>query len=95
MSIINNVNRLRKLLSREFRVCWIVTIESDASGWSYIFLINRKNQTGRLITIYMPVKHPGETGPKPMIANNEKTERHFICATFIVIYLVDRFLPVG
>jgi hypothetical protein len=32
----------------------------------------------------MPIKQPGEIGPKPIMANREKTAKDFSCAEFIV-----------
>ncbi|OAI05997.1 hypothetical protein A1353_09905 [Methylomonas methanica] len=50
---------------------------------AYIFSIKVLNQRGRSATTYIPIKQPGETGPKPMIANRENTARHFIWDEFI------------
>ena len=31
----------------------------------------------------MPIKQPGDTGPKPITANSVKTKLHLICEEFI------------
>jgi len=36
----------------------------------------------------MPIKQPGDIGPKPIIANTENTQKHIICAEFMVSALV-------
>jgi hypothetical protein len=35
----------------------------------------------------MPIKQPGETGPKPIIAKMPNTQRALICAEFILMFL--------
>jgi hypothetical protein len=38
-----------------------------------------------MITIYIPTKQPGDTGPKPMTAKIENTIKNFNWALFIVL----------
>jgi hypothetical protein len=35
--------------------------------------------------MYMPIRQPGEIGPKPMMANSENTARHWIWALLMLI----------
>jgi len=47
--------------------------------------MSSQNQSGLITNTYMPIKQPGETGPKPMIAKMAKTERHLICVRFMSV----------
>jgi hypothetical protein len=51
----------------------------------YKFPISALNHCGLIATMYMPIKQPGETGPKPIMAKRANTERHLICVGFIIM----------
>ena len=83
MSMMNNVNKLKKHF---IRTAWFFPLDRWAIGsakFTYILLISRANQLGLITTIVIPIKQPGEIGPKPIIAKTEKTAKHLTCARFI------------
>ncbi len=45
------------------------------------------NHSGLINTMNMPIKQPGEMGPKPMMANTENTPRHLICVGFKDLFM--------
>jgi len=51
----------------------------------YKLTVTVQNQSGLNNTIYIPVRQPGEMGPKPIMAKIAKTERHLICVEFILV----------
>jgi hypothetical protein len=67
----------------------------DGKGWSifpscvYTARASSMNQRGLATTVYMPIRQPGETGPKPMTANTLNTRIHLIRAMFIKLGYSD------
>jgi hypothetical protein len=84
ISIMNNPSKLRKHLSLACLVGFSPSPSWKCGRLSYKSPARLRNHGGRAMTMYMPIKQPGETGPKPMMAKREKTKRHLICAAFIV-----------
>jgi len=84
ISIINKVNKQRKYLIRKFFE-GVFMLVACVTGLSYRLSASFKNQFGRVMTIYIPIKQPGDMGPKPIIAKTENTQRHFIWVLFMVI----------
>jgi hypothetical protein len=81
ISIINKTTKDIKHLIRT-HLLLLTGSADDIGGLSYRLPASFKNHAGRVITMYIPIKQPGETGPKPIIAKMEKTEKHLICAEF-------------
>jgi len=82
ISIINRHNRNRKTF---FLVCFDSGEKAswNGRGFTYKFPIKFQNHIGLIKTTYIPIKQPGEIGPKPIIAKTEKTEINLSCAKFI------------
>ena len=86
ISMINNVNKPRKqfflaCLDCSAEILTVVLIGLQA----YTFTANRQNQCGLNRTMNMPIRQPGEIGPKPMMANTENTARHWNWALLIIV----------
>lgn len=76
MSNINRANKLRKHLKRVlFEGSEIKDSGSDFP--SYRSSASCKNHIGLFMTTYIPIKQPGETGPKPIMAKMAKIAMHF------------------
>lgn len=86
ISTMNNPNRLRKHF---ILVCLVFWVKAEGNGlWGIVLLaymlpISSLNHSGLLTTIYMPIKQPGEIGPKPIMANTVNTARHLNWVRFI------------
>ncbi len=91
ISIINKVNKHRKHLIRKL-FDGVFMIGTCVTELSYRLSASFKNQFGRVITINIPIKQPGEMGPKPIIAKTENTERHFNWALFMAIIGPIRYI---
>ena len=74
ISMMNKVNKHTKAL---IRMC-LLSIKFGTLRLLYRLFANCKNHLGRIITTYMPIKHPGEIGPKPIMAKMANTAIHFI-----------------
>jgi hypothetical protein len=83
ISTINNPTKLKKHFIRVFSARREGLFIAAPSGTPYKLWLSTLNQRGRMITRYIPIKQPGDTGPNPIIANTENTARHLIWATFI------------
>lgn len=82
----NKVNKLRKHFIRTDLLCPALGLGMSAMGSAkptYRWLMVRANQCGLFTTRYMPIKQPGEIGPKPMMAKTAKTARHLIWVRFM------------
>jgi len=85
ISIMNNPNRLKKHFFLTCMDCLAVSKVNFAWGraFTYKLIMTSQNHSGLITTMYMPIKQPGETGPKPIIAKIANMERHLICVKFI------------
>ena len=87
MSIMNNTTKLK---NHFVLTCPTFSVLSSVTGiggraFAYKLLMTSQNHCGLIMVKNMPIRQPGETGPKPIIAKMAKMKRHFIWVKFMAV----------